>query len=41
MRGQVERLTKLATDLLDLSRVDAGGLAVERVAVDLARWRAR
>ena len=35
MREQVERLTKLATDLLDLSRVDAGGLAVERVAVDL------
>ena len=35
MREQVDRLTKLATDLLDLSRVDAGGLAVERVAVDL------
>jgi signal transduction histidine kinase len=35
MRGQVERLTKLATDLLDLSRVDAGGLAVERVPIDL------
>ena len=26
MRGQVERLTKLATDLLDLSRIDAGRL---------------
>ncbi len=35
MREQVDRLTKLATDLLDLSRVDAGGLAVERVPVDL------
>jgi signal transduction histidine kinase len=35
MRGQVVRLTKLATDLLDLSRVDAGGLAVEREEVDL------
>jgi signal transduction histidine kinase len=28
MRGQVTRLTKLATDLLDLSRLDAGRLAV-------------
>ena len=36
MRGQVERLTKLATDLLDLSRLDAGRLAVEREDVDLA-----
>ena len=35
MRGQVERLTKLATDLLDLSRVDAGGLAVEHAPVEL------
>jgi signal transduction histidine kinase len=35
MREQVDRLTKLATDLLDLSRVDAGGLAVERAPVDL------
>jgi two-component system, OmpR family, sensor kinase len=35
MRGQVDRLTKLATDLLDLSRVDAGGLAVERAPVEL------
>jgi signal transduction histidine kinase len=35
MRGQVERLTKLATDLLDLSRVDAGGLSVLREDVDL------
>lgn len=35
MREQVDRLTKLATDLLDLSRVDAGGLAVARAPVDL------
>jgi signal transduction histidine kinase len=36
MRGQVVRLTKLATDLLDLTRLDAGQLAVERTKVDLA-----
>jgi two-component system OmpR family sensor kinase len=36
MSAQVERLTKLATDLLDLSRLDAGQLAVERVPVDLS-----
>jgi two-component system, OmpR family, sensor kinase len=36
MREQVERLTKLATDLLDLSRVDAGRLRVEREHVELA-----
>jgi signal transduction histidine kinase len=35
MREQVERLAKLATDLLDLSRVDSGGLSVERSDVDL------
>jgi signal transduction histidine kinase len=35
MRAQVERLTKLATDLLDLSRLDAGKLAVSRSPVDL------
>jgi signal transduction histidine kinase len=35
MRRQVERLTKLATDLLDLSRLDAGRLHVELVPVDL------
>jgi signal transduction histidine kinase len=35
MREQVDRLTRLATDLLDLSRVDAGQLHVERVGVDL------
>jgi signal transduction histidine kinase len=36
MAAQVERLTKLATDLLDLSRLDAGQLAVEKSPVDLA-----
>jgi two-component system OmpR family sensor kinase len=35
MREQVERLTKLATDLLDLSRLDAGRLRVERSTFDL------
>ena len=35
MRLQVERLTKLATDLLDLSRLDAGRLHVELAPVDL------
>jgi signal transduction histidine kinase len=35
MRLQVERLTKLATDLLDLSRLDAGRLHVETSPVDL------
>jgi signal transduction histidine kinase len=36
MREQVARLTKLATDLLDLSRLDAGRMTVEREQVDLA-----
>jgi two-component system, OmpR family, sensor kinase len=36
MRTQVERLTKLATDLLDLSRLDAGRLTVVTEEVDLA-----
>jgi signal transduction histidine kinase len=35
MRGQVDRLQKLATDLLDLSRLDAGSLDLEREAVPL------
>jgi signal transduction histidine kinase len=35
MRRQVERLTKLATDLLDLSQLDAGGTVIERRDVDL------
>jgi signal transduction histidine kinase len=35
-RGQVERLTRLATDLLDLSRLDAGQVGLESEPVDLA-----
>jgi signal transduction histidine kinase len=34
-RGQVERLTKLATDLLDLSRMDAGRLRIESEEFEL------
>jgi signal transduction histidine kinase len=36
MSEQVDRLTKLATDLLDLSRIDAGRLVVEPELLDLA-----
>jgi signal transduction histidine kinase len=36
IRGQVSRLTKLATDLLDLSRMDAGRLSVASDSLDLA-----
>jgi signal transduction histidine kinase len=36
MRGQVDRLQKLATDLLDLSRLDAGSMELEREPVSLA-----
>jgi signal transduction histidine kinase len=36
MGGQIERLTRLATDLLDLSRLDAGQLRVEAAPLDLA-----
>jgi signal transduction histidine kinase len=35
MQTQIERLTKLSTDLLDLSRVDAGQLSVSAESVDL------
>jgi len=35
MREQVARLTKLASDLLDLTRLDAGRMTVEREPVDL------
>jgi signal transduction histidine kinase len=35
MREQVDRLAKLATDLLDLSRLDAGRMHVEIETVDL------
>jgi signal transduction histidine kinase len=36
MTEQVDRLAKLATELLDLSRADAGRLRIEREVVDLA-----
>jgi signal transduction histidine kinase len=36
MSAQVTRLTKLATDLLDLTRLDAGQLSVEQAEVDIA-----
>jgi signal transduction histidine kinase len=39
MREQVERLTKLATELLDLSRLDAGRLKLENEPIDLS-WLA-
>ncbi len=35
MQEQVQRLTRLATDLLDLSRMDAGRFGVERQPLDL------
>ena len=35
MQEQIDRLTKLATDLLDLSRIDAGRISVERTQVHL------
>jgi signal transduction histidine kinase len=35
MREQVQRLTKLATDLLDLSRLDAGRIHIAHEPVDL------
>ncbi len=40
MREQVERLGRLATDLLDLSRLDAGRLAVDQEPVDLSELAA-
>ena len=36
IRSQVTRLTKLATDLLDLSRLDAGHLSVATESLDLS-----
>ena len=36
MSAQVTRLTKLATDLLDLTRLDAGQLSVEQAEVDIS-----
>jgi two-component system, OmpR family, sensor kinase len=36
MRQQIERLTKLTTDLLNLSQLDAGGVELESRTVDLS-----
>jgi signal transduction histidine kinase len=36
MAAQVTRLTKLATDLLDLTRLDSGQLSVQQAEVDIA-----
>jgi len=36
MRRQIERLTKLATDLLDLSQLDAGAMIMQARSVDLS-----
>ena len=35
MRGQIERLTKLSTDLLDLSKLDADALTLQSEPIDL------
>ncbi|MGN6663631.1 MAG: sensor histidine kinase [Solirubrobacterales bacterium] len=35
MRQQIERLTKLTTDLLDLSQLDAGAIVMRASAIDL------
>lgn len=40
MREQVDRLTRLTTDLLDLSRMDAGQLALDVAPVDLTECAA-
>jgi signal transduction histidine kinase len=40
MDEQVQRLTKLATDLLDLSRLDAGGLTIAHEEVELGELAA-
>jgi len=37
VRAQIARLTKLATELLDLSRLDAGSLELRPEAVDIGR----
>jgi two-component system OmpR family sensor kinase len=41
MREQIERLKKLTTDLLDLSKLDADALALRRQRVDLAKLAER
>ena len=41
MREQIERLTKLTTDLLDLSKLDADALQVRAEEIDLTSSRSR
>ncbi len=41
MRGQIERLTKLTTDLLDLSKLDADALQVRAEQIDLTELAQR
>jgi signal transduction histidine kinase len=36
MREQIDRLTKLTTDLLDLSQLDAGGVELQQRSIDLS-----
>jgi two-component system OmpR family sensor kinase len=36
MRQQIERLTKLTVDLLDLSQLDAGGIVMQTRSIDLS-----
>jgi two-component system, OmpR family, sensor kinase len=36
MRQQIDRLTKLTSDLLNLSQLDAGGIEIESTGVDLS-----
>lgn len=36
MRGQVDRLTKLTADLLDLSKLDSGAMGIDLRAIDAA-----
>ena len=41
MRAQVDRLTKLTVDLLDLSKLDADAIQIRRERVDLGRLARR
>ncbi len=41
MRQQIERLTKLTADLLDLSQLDAGAMVMQRAASTSAASPAR
>ena len=41
MRGQIDRLTKLTTDLLDLSKLDSDALRVQAEKIDLTKLAQR